>query len=96
VNGAHGTAAAAARQPVAASESEGSSEEQAQNGHGLERAARRISEFPCSLAARIRALCASGAREKRIAELRRQYVEGTYRVDAAQVSASIIDDHLED
>jgi hypothetical protein len=30
----------------------------------------------------------------RIAELRRQYVNGTYHVDAAKVSAKIIDEHL--
>lgn len=33
--------------------------------------------------------------EERIAELRRRYLEGTYEVDAAQLSAKIIDKHLE-
>jgi hypothetical protein len=33
-------------------------EEPAQNGHGIEPAARRAREFLCSLAARIRPLCA--------------------------------------
>ena len=32
--------------------------------------------------------------EERIAELRRRYLEGTYEVDAAQLSAKIIDKHL--
>jgi anti-sigma28 factor (negative regulator of flagellin synthesis) len=33
--------------------------------------------------------------EERIAELRRRYLEGTYKVDATQLSAKIIDKHLE-
>lgn len=33
-------------------------------------------------------------REARIAELRRQHVEGSYHVDPADVAARIIDDHL--
>ncbi len=32
---------------------------------------------------------------QRVAELRRQYLEGNYVVDAAALSASIIDKHLE-
>ena len=34
------------------------------------------------------------ARERRIAELRRQYLEGTYQVDAQEVSAAIVRQHL--
>lgn len=33
--------------------------------------------------------------EDRVAELRRRYLEGTYNVDATQLSAKIIDKHLE-
>jgi len=33
-------------------------------------------------------------REARIAELRQQYQQGLYRVDAATLSARIIDEHL--
>jgi anti-sigma28 factor (negative regulator of flagellin synthesis) len=33
--------------------------------------------------------------EDRIAELRRRYLEGSYEVDAAELSAKIIDKHLE-
>ncbi|HMJ62718.1 MAG TPA: flagellar biosynthesis anti-sigma factor FlgM [Bryobacteraceae bacterium] len=33
-------------------------------------------------------------REARIAELRRQYLEGSYRADAGEVAARIVDDHL--
>lgn len=36
------------------------------------------------------------AAEDRVAELRRRYLAGTYEVDAAQLSAKIIDKHLED
>jgi anti-sigma28 factor (negative regulator of flagellin synthesis) len=36
----------------------------------------------------------SREREKRIADLRQQYLEETYEIDAAQVTASIIDKHL--
>ncbi len=32
--------------------------------------------------------------DERIAELRRHYLEGTYKVDAAKLSASLIDKHL--
>jgi anti-sigma28 factor (negative regulator of flagellin synthesis) len=34
------------------------------------------------------------ARESRIAELRRQYLEGTYQVDARELSAALIRRHL--
>ena len=34
------------------------------------------------------------ARQNRIAELRRQYLEGTYRVDAPELSAAIVKNHL--
>ena len=34
------------------------------------------------------------ATEDRVAELRRHYLAGTYEVDAAQLSAKIIDKHL--
>ncbi|HEY7306718.1 MAG TPA: flagellar biosynthesis anti-sigma factor FlgM [Bryobacteraceae bacterium] len=33
--------------------------------------------------------------DDRIAELRRRYLEGSYKVDAEQLSAKIIDKHLE-
>lgn len=33
-------------------------------------------------------------REARIAELRRQYLEGSYRMDAGEVAARIVDEHL--
>jgi anti-sigma28 factor (negative regulator of flagellin synthesis) len=33
-------------------------------------------------------------REARIAALKRQYAEGAYHVDAADVAARIVDDHL--
>lgn len=33
-------------------------------------------------------------REARIATLKRQYAEGAYHVDAADVAARIVDDHL--
>jgi anti-sigma28 factor (negative regulator of flagellin synthesis) len=33
-------------------------------------------------------------REARIAELRKQYLSGTYKVDAGKVAAKIVDDHL--
>lgn len=33
--------------------------------------------------------------EDRITELRRRYLDGSYRVDAAQLSAKIIDKHVE-
>ncbi len=33
--------------------------------------------------------------EDRVAELRRRYLEGSYKVDATQLSAKIIDKHLE-
>jgi anti-sigma28 factor (negative regulator of flagellin synthesis) len=33
--------------------------------------------------------------EDRVAELRRRYLEGTYKVDAAQLSARIVDKHLD-
>jgi anti-sigma28 factor (negative regulator of flagellin synthesis) len=33
-------------------------------------------------------------REARVAEIREQYQRGTYRVDAAEVSSSIVDEHL--
>ena len=33
-------------------------------------------------------------REARVAELREQYLNGTYQVDAARLSAAIIDEHL--
>jgi anti-sigma28 factor (negative regulator of flagellin synthesis) len=33
-------------------------------------------------------------REARIAELRRQYLEGSYSVDPREVAARIVDDHL--
>jgi anti-sigma28 factor (negative regulator of flagellin synthesis) len=36
------------------------------------------------------------AREQRIAELRRQYLQGTYQVDAQELSAALIKRHLED
>jgi anti-sigma28 factor (negative regulator of flagellin synthesis) len=32
--------------------------------------------------------------EARVAELRHQYLSGTYNVDAAEVAAKIVDDHL--
>jgi anti-sigma28 factor (negative regulator of flagellin synthesis) len=32
---------------------------------------------------------------ERIAELRRRYLEGSYKIDAAEVSAKIVDKHLE-
>lgn len=35
-------------------------------------------------------------RERRIAELRQQYLEGTYQVDAQELSAAIIREHLAD
>ena len=34
------------------------------------------------------------ARESRIAELRRQYLEGTYQADAQKISAAIVKQHL--
>lgn len=34
------------------------------------------------------------ARDARIAELRRQYLEGTYQVDADQLSAALVAKHL--
>lgn len=34
-------------------------------------------------------------RERRLAELRRQCENGTYRVDAAKLSVRLIDEHLE-
>ena len=34
------------------------------------------------------------AREQRIAELRRQYLQGTYQVDAQELSAALIRRHL--
>lgn len=34
------------------------------------------------------------ARKDRIAELRRQYLEGTYRVNGAELSAAIVKKHL--
>ena len=34
-------------------------------------------------------------REARVAELRKQHVEGTYQVEAPELSAAIIDKHLE-
>jgi anti-sigma28 factor (negative regulator of flagellin synthesis) len=34
------------------------------------------------------------ARETRIAELRRQHLEGSYRADAGEVAAKIVDEHL--
>ena len=37
---------------------------------------------------------AEQAREERIAELRRQYLEGTYEVDARELSAALIRQHL--
>jgi anti-sigma28 factor (negative regulator of flagellin synthesis) len=33
-------------------------------------------------------------REARVTELRRQYSEGAYRVNSAEVAAKIVDDHL--
>lgn len=33
-------------------------------------------------------------REARIAELRRQYLEGSYSVDPQEVAARVVDDHL--
>jgi anti-sigma28 factor (negative regulator of flagellin synthesis) len=33
-------------------------------------------------------------REARVAELRRQYSEGTYRVNSAELAAKMVDDHL--
>lgn len=33
--------------------------------------------------------------EDRVAELRRRYLEGNYKVDAAQLSATIVDKHLD-
>ena len=33
--------------------------------------------------------------DQRVAELRQKYLEGTYKVDAAALSAKIVDDHLE-
>lgn len=33
-------------------------------------------------------------RETRIAALKRRYAEGTYQVNAAEVAAKIVDDHL--
>ncbi|HSU59428.1 MAG TPA: flagellar biosynthesis anti-sigma factor FlgM [Bryobacteraceae bacterium] len=33
--------------------------------------------------------------EERVADLRRRYLEGSYTVDAAQLSARIVDKHLE-
>jgi anti-sigma28 factor (negative regulator of flagellin synthesis) len=35
-----------------------------------------------------------GVSEERIAELRRQYLDGTYHVDIDKVSAKIVDEHL--
>jgi anti-sigma28 factor (negative regulator of flagellin synthesis) len=34
------------------------------------------------------------AREARIAELRRQHLEGSYRADAGEVATKIVDEHL--
>jgi anti-sigma28 factor (negative regulator of flagellin synthesis) len=40
--------------------------------------------------------CAEGdSREARIAELRRRYLEGNYRVTAEQLSSKLIEKHLE-
>jgi anti-sigma28 factor (negative regulator of flagellin synthesis) len=36
-----------------------------------------------------------GTPEERIAELRRRYLEGSYKIDAAELSAKIVDKHLE-
>ncbi len=36
----------------------------------------------------------AAAREVRVAELRRQYQEGTYKVDAREVSSKIVERHL--
>lgn len=33
--------------------------------------------------------------EERIAELRRRYLDGSYKIDAAELSAKIVDKHLE-
>jgi len=33
--------------------------------------------------------------DERIAELRRRYLEGSYKIEAAEVSAKIVDKHLE-
>ena len=38
---------------------------------------------------------AAAARERRIEELREKFLDGTYCVDAAKISAKIIDRHLE-
>ncbi|MBV9158074.1 MAG: flagellar biosynthesis anti-sigma factor FlgM [Acidobacteriaceae bacterium] len=35
-------------------------------------------------------------REARVAELRKQYLEGTYQVEASELIAAIIDKHLEE
>jgi len=35
------------------------------------------------------------APEARIAELRQQYLEGTYQVDAGKLGAKIVDEHLQ-
>lgn len=36
----------------------------------------------------------SEEREQRVAELRKQYLDGTYQVDAGSVSASLVEKHL--
>ncbi len=38
---------------------------------------------------------ADSSSDQRVAELRRRYLEGTYKIDAAELSASIVDKHLE-
>lgn len=53
-------------------------------------AAVRQTEQPSSAPEQI----AAEEREARVAELRRQHQSGTYKVDAAELSSKIIDEHL--
>jgi anti-sigma28 factor (negative regulator of flagellin synthesis) len=55
------------------------------------RARQREPISPAIVAAREQAVTNT---EARIAELRKQHLAGTYKVDAAELAAKIVDDHL--
>jgi anti-sigma28 factor (negative regulator of flagellin synthesis) len=72
-------------------EPSGSGSADSSHGAAPARAREREPLSPAIAAAREQALTAT---EARVAELRSQYLSGSYQVDAGKVAAKLIDDHL--
>ena len=53
------------------------------------------SDGTAAAVAKSSAYAGENSREIRIAELRRQYLDGTYRASAEQLSSKLIEKHLE-